>query len=120
MCVDWTLLGRGYEDYANGGDGDRRVQSLRSTAAALAPSGAKVADYFSHLCPDGKFTQTAELSIVGRWINRRQQIPGARASTVTSHAGHEHLLKSSAVPSVERVLRSRVGRTPIGNQNGQT
>ena len=60
VCVDWELLGGGYEYYADGGEGDRRVQSLRATAGALVRSGAKVADYFSHLCPDGKFTQTVD------------------------------------------------------------
>ncbi|MEY2472942.1 MAG: hypothetical protein QOK28_2271 [Actinomycetota bacterium] len=60
VCVDWELLGGGYEYYADGGEGDRRVQSLRATAGALAPSGAKVADYFSHLCPDGKFSQSVD------------------------------------------------------------
>ena len=60
VCVDWALLGGGYEYYGDGGEGDRRVQSLRATAGALAPSGAKVADYYSHLCPDGKFTQNVD------------------------------------------------------------
>jgi hypothetical protein len=41
---------------------------------------------------DGKFPQTVEFSIVGSWINCRQQIPGACASAVTSHPGHERLL----------------------------
>jgi hypothetical protein len=58
--VNWELLGGGYEYYADGGEGDRRVQSLRATAGALAAGGIKVADYFSHLCPDGKFTQSVD------------------------------------------------------------
>jgi hypothetical protein len=41
---------------------------------------------------DGKFPQTMEFNIVGSWINCRQQISGAYASTVTSHPGHERLL----------------------------
>jgi hypothetical protein len=60
VCVDWELLGRGYEYYADDGEGDRRVQSLRATAGAVASTGATVADYFSHLCPDGKFSQTVD------------------------------------------------------------
>jgi peptidoglycan/LPS O-acetylase OafA/YrhL len=60
VCVDWELLGGGYEYYADGGEGDRRVQSLRATAGALAASGVKVADYFSHLCPDGEFSQSVD------------------------------------------------------------
>jgi SGNH domain (fused to AT3 domains) len=60
VCVDWDLLGRGYEYYGYDGEGDRRVQHLRATAASLAPAGATVADFFSHLCPDGEFTQTVD------------------------------------------------------------
>jgi peptidoglycan/LPS O-acetylase OafA/YrhL len=60
VCVDWALLGGGYEYYGDGGEGDRRVQSLRATAGALAPSGARVADYYSHLCPDGRFSQDVD------------------------------------------------------------
>jgi peptidoglycan/LPS O-acetylase OafA/YrhL len=60
VCVDWALLGGGYEYYGDGGEGDRRVQSLRATAGALAPSGARVADYYSHLCPDGEFSQNVD------------------------------------------------------------
>ncbi|HUR77951.1 MAG TPA: acyltransferase family protein [Acidimicrobiales bacterium] len=60
VCVDWSRLGGGYEYYGYDGDGDRRVQSLRATAGALAPAGVTVADFFSHLCPDGEFRQTVD------------------------------------------------------------
>jgi hypothetical protein len=60
VCVNWSLLGRGYEYYSADGEGDRRVQSLRATAAGVASAGATVADFFSHICPDGKFTQTVD------------------------------------------------------------
>jgi len=43
---------------------------------------------------DGKFPQTVEFSIVGSWINCRQQIPRAYASAITSHPAHERLLFS--------------------------
>ncbi len=59
-CVDWDLLGGEYAYYGYNGEGDRRVQSLRATAEALVSVGATVADFHSHLCPDGEFSQTVD------------------------------------------------------------
>src|SRR4030088_2461535 len=41
---------------------------------------------------DREFAQPADLGIVGNWINRRQQIPGAIAGAFASQAGHQRLL----------------------------
>src|SRR3954447_24431167 len=59
---------------------------------------------------DRKLAQVLGLSIVGSRIIGGQQIPGAIASAVTSHAYHERLLNSSVSP-FERTPRNRVRRT---------
>src|SRR5215210_404878 len=43
---------------------------------------------------DRKLPQAARFCILGSWVNRGQQIPGACASAITSHAYHERLLVS--------------------------
>jgi peptidoglycan/LPS O-acetylase OafA/YrhL len=60
VCVDWELLGGEYAYYGYDGEGDRRVQSLRATAGALVHTGAAVADFHSHICPDGEFSQSVD------------------------------------------------------------
>ncbi|MEY2426480.1 MAG: hypothetical protein QOI61_2052 [Actinomycetota bacterium] len=60
VCADWELLGGEYPYYGYDGEGDRRIQSLRGTAEALVSAGATVVDFYSHICPDGKFSQNVD------------------------------------------------------------
>jgi hypothetical protein len=44
--------------YADNGDGDRRVAALDNVSSTLSVTGTKVIDYFTELCPNGKFSAT--------------------------------------------------------------
>ena len=59
-CANWELMGGGFVDYANNGDGDRRVQSLDRTDTAVAASGVRSGDLNNHLCPNGTFTESID------------------------------------------------------------
>lgn len=60
VCADWVTLGKDFEDFGRGGEGDRRVGTLGSTARALASATVQVVDFQAHLCPKGRFTTTVD------------------------------------------------------------
>ncbi|GAC1537652.1 MAG: hypothetical protein NVS3B12_21880 [Acidimicrobiales bacterium] len=59
-CADWELMGGGFVDYADNGDGYHRVQSLDRTDTVIAASGVRAGDLNAHLCPNGTFTQSID------------------------------------------------------------
>jgi hypothetical protein len=59
-CADWLLLDGPWADYDASSEGDTRVAALNRDYQALSVTGAKSGDLGSHLCPNGKFTQTVD------------------------------------------------------------
>src|SRR5215212_2026021 len=79
-----------------------RIQSRRNQFISFGPA-TPVRGFEPFSFPniiDRKLPQAAGFCILGCWVNGGQQIPGACASAITSHAYHERLLVSS-VPLVE-------------------
>ena len=60
VCADWDLIGGAWSDYSIAGDGDNRVFALDRTDQGTTTAGAQMADFQSHLCPNGKFSQSVD------------------------------------------------------------
>jgi hypothetical protein len=80
----------------------RRDQFIRFGRAAVV-LGLEALRFLDVI--DRKFTQTVEFGILGEWSDRRQQVPGAASSAITSHTNHE-LLLTSVFPREDHICRA--------------